>query len=48
MTERHELRFPKIKLRARERAGTVEVWDELRGMWLVLTPEERVRRHLIA
>ena len=48
MTERHELRFPKIKLHARERAGTVEVWDELRGMWLVLTPEERVRRHLIA
>ncbi len=24
------------------------VWDELRGRWLVLTPEEWVRRHLIA
>ncbi len=23
------------------------MWDELRGQWLVLTPEEWVRRHLI-
>ncbi len=48
MAERRELNFPKIKLRARERAGTIEVWDDLRGMWLILTPEERVRRYLIA
>lgn len=48
MAERRELNFPKIKLRARERAGEVEVWDELRGIWLILTPEERVRRYLIA
>lgn len=48
MAEPQELHFPKIKLRARERAGAVEVWDELRGIWLVLTPEERVRRYLIA
>ncbi len=26
----------------------VEVWDDLRGIYLVLTPEEWVRRHLIA
>lgn len=43
-----KLNFPAIRLRARNRAGQVEVWDELRGIWLVLTPEEWVRRHLIA
>lgn len=43
-----KLQFPAIRLRARERAGRVEVWDELRGIYLVLTPEEWVRRHLIA
>lgn len=43
-----KLRFPPIKLRARRRAGQVEVWDALRGMWLVLTAEEWVRRHLVA
>lgn len=48
MAERRELNFPKIKLRARQGAAGIEVWDELRRMWLVLTPEERVRRHLLA
>lgn len=43
-----KLNFPAIRLRARNRDGQVEVWDELRGIWLVLTPEEWVRRHLIA
>lgn len=43
-----ELNFPAIRLRARRRAEAVEVWDELRSMYLVLTPEEWVRRHLIA
>lgn len=43
-----KLRFPPIKLRARRRGTQVEVWDELRGSWLVLTPEEWVRRHLVA
>lgn len=43
-----KLNFPAIRLRARNRAGHVEVWDDLRGVWLVLTPEEWVRRHLIA
>ncbi len=42
------LHFPSIRLRARERDGQVEVWDALRGTYLVLTPEEWVRQHLIA
>lgn len=42
------LHFPSIRLRARQRDGQVEVWDALRGTYLVLTPEEWVRQHLIA
>ena len=42
-----KLHIPAIRLRARRREGTVEVWDALRGIYLVLTPEEWVRRHLI-
>ena len=48
MSELPELNFPPIRLRARRRRDQVEVWDDLRGIWLVLTPEEWVRRHLIA
>lgn len=43
-----KLNFPAIRLRARNREGVVEVWDELRGIYLVLNPEEWVRQHLIA
>ncbi len=43
-----KLNFPPIRLRARERGGVVEVWDGVRCCWLVLTPEEWVRQHLIA
>ncbi len=42
------LNFPAIKLRARRRDDGVEVWCDNRGAWLVLTPEEWVRRHLVA
>lgn len=42
-----KLNFPAVRLRARRTADGVEVWDPVRGMWLVLTPEEWVRRHLI-
>ena len=48
MSQLPKLNFPAIQLRARRQNGVVEVWDELRGMYLVLTPEEWVRRHLIA
>ena len=45
MSEFPKLNFPAIRLRARRRGGQVEVWDDLRGIYLVLTPEEWVRRH---
>ncbi len=43
-----KLNFPPVRLRARRRGETVEVWNDLRGLYLVLTPEEWVRRHLVA
>ena len=48
MSELPKLNFPAIRLRARRRGDGVEVWDALRGIYLVLTPEEWVRQHLIA
>lgn len=48
MSELPKLNFPAIRLRARRRRDGVEVWDSLRGIYLVLTPEEWVRQHLIA
>ena len=42
-----KLSFPAVKLRIVLREGRTLVWDSLRGMYLVLTPEEWVRRHLI-
>ena len=48
MEELPKLNFPAIRLRARRREGLVEVWDPIRGIYLVLTPEEWVRQHLIA
>ena len=48
MSELPKLNFPAIRLRARRRGEQVEVWADLRGRYLVLTPEEWVRRHLIA
>ncbi|MEG0789913.1 MAG: type I restriction enzyme HsdR N-terminal domain-containing protein [Alistipes sp.] len=47
MTALPKLHFPPVKLRARQQEGQVEVWDDLRRIYLVLTPEEWVRRHLI-
>jgi len=41
------LNFPDCALRISERAGILSVWDKLRRRWLVLTPEEWVRRHVI-
>ena len=42
------LNFPAIRLRARRSEfGKTEVFDVVRGRWLVLTPEEWVRRHVV-
>lgn len=43
-----KLNFPPIRLKARHAAnGRTEVFDAVRGRWLVLTPEEWVRRHVV-
>lgn len=43
-----QLHFPPIRLKARHTAnGRTEVFDRARGRWLVLTPEEWVRRHVV-
>lgn len=41
------LNFPPIRLRAARRRECDYVWDDLRGTWLLLTPEEWVRRHVL-
>ena len=44
-----KLDFPAPHLRVKRDAdGSLRVWDSLRGRYLLLTPEEWVRRHLIA
>jgi len=42
-----KLNFPPVKLRASRRDGADYVWDSVRGCWLLLTPEEWVRRHVL-
>lgn len=42
------LNLPAVKLRASNRGGCDYVWDGMRGIWLLLTPEEWVRRHVAA
>ncbi len=42
-----KLNFPPIKLRARQNGSTISVWDVVRRCYVVLTPEEWVRRHVV-
>lgn len=42
-----KLNFPAIKLRATEQNGHTIVFDTVRNIYVVLTPEEWVRRHLV-
>ena len=42
-----KLKFPAIRLRAKRDGERTLVWDMQRGEWLVLTPEEWVRRHVL-
>lgn len=39
--------FPDPGLRLREGGSSTEVWDAFRKKWVVLTPEEWVRQHLL-
>lgn len=41
------LNLPPCELRLKKERETTFVWDGLRGMWLVLTPEEWVRQNFI-
>ena len=43
-----KLNFPAIRLQGRREGDRTLVWDPRRAMWLVLTPEEWVRQHLVA
>ena len=43
-----KLNFPAIRLQAQRVGEQVQVWDSLRGRYVVLTPEEWVRRHVVA
>lgn len=47
MPDLPKLNFPAAKLRISQRGEQWAVWDSLRGIYLVLNPEEWVRRHLI-
>ena len=48
MSHLPKLNFPPIHLKARRGTnGRTEVFDVVRGRWLVLTPEEWVRRHVV-
>ena len=48
MSHYPKLNFPPIRLKARRgTSGRTEVFDAVRGRWLVLTPEEWVRRHVV-
>lgn len=47
MSELPKLIFGDISARIKDVDGQKYIWDALRGKWLVLTPEEWVRRHAI-
>ncbi len=42
-----KLIFPDISARIKDLEGEKYIWDSLRGKWLLLTPEEWVRQHVI-
>ena len=48
MPESVKLKFPAISARMKVDEGQKYIWDALRQKWLVLTPEEWVRRHVIS
>ncbi len=38
--------FPKYTLKTKNESNKTLVYDELRNIWIQLTPEEKVRQHL--
>ncbi|MBR4850413.1 MAG: type I restriction enzyme HsdR N-terminal domain-containing protein [Alistipes sp.] len=47
MSKLPKLNLPSICLRAKSEGGRDFVWDAVRGTFLVLTPEEWVRQHIL-
>jgi hypothetical protein len=45
--EVNQLNFPQIAARIESAGGQYRIYDEVRRKWLILTPEEWVRQHLI-
>ena len=48
MPDTVKLKFPAISARLKVVDGQKHIWDALRQKWLVLTPEEWVRQHVIS
>lgn len=42
-----QLNFPQFSFRTRNKGGIEYIWDDIRKIWLELTPEEWVRQHFI-
>lgn len=42
-----QLKYPPYNVRVKNAAGNVMIFDETRKKWLILTPEEWVRQHLV-
>lgn len=42
-----QLNFPNFEFRLRKNANRNEIFDEIRKKWLVCTPEEWVRQHML-
>lgn len=45
--EMQPLNFPTLNIQMRNNGQRQEIWDNVRKKWLLLTPEEWVRQHLI-
>ena len=43
-----DIKYPPIRPRAKKVGSAIHIWDSLRKLYLVLTPEEWVRQHIIA
>jgi hypothetical protein len=41
------LKYPPFDVRVRSQAGQMQIFDFIRKKWLVLTPEEWVRQHVV-
>ncbi len=42
-----KLKYPSFECKTRKVKGVVQVFDNLRKRWLVLTPEEWIRQHVL-